>query len=80
MMALRKEEFGNDFVWGVATAAYQIEGSSTHLKGKSIWDVFVKQSGRIFENHTGDIACDFYNRYAKDLSLMAEMNITNYRF
>ena len=78
-MLLRKKEFGDDFVWGVSTAAYQIEGGSS-ARGKSIWDVFVKQDGKIFENHTGDIACDFYNRYAKDLTLMAEMNISNYRF
>ena len=80
-MLLRKEDFGNDFTWGVATAAYQVEGGcDIHLKGKSIWDVFVKQRGKIFQNHTGDIACDFYNRYAKDISLMADMNINNYRF
>ncbi|MEP6927150.1 MAG: GH1 family beta-glucosidase [Ginsengibacter sp.] len=80
-MLLRKEDFGNDFTWGVSTAAYQIEGScDMHSKGKSIWDVFVKRKGKIFKNHTGDIACDFYNRYAKDISLMADLNISNYRF
>jgi beta-glucosidase len=80
-MLLHREEFGNNFTWGVSTAAYQIEGSSdNHLKGKSIWDVFVKKRGKIFQNHTGDVACDFYNRYAKDISLMAELNIKNYRF
>ena len=80
-MLLRKEDFGNDFTWGVSTAAYQIEGScDVHSKGKSIWDVFVKRKGKIFQNHTGDTACDFYNRYAKDISLMADLNISNYRF
>jgi len=80
-MLLRKEDFGSDFTWGVSTAAYQIEGScDMHSKGKSIWDVFVKRKGKIFQNHTGDIACDFYNRYAKDISLMADLNISNYRF
>jgi beta-glucosidase len=80
-MLLKKEDFGNDFTWGVATAAYQVEGScDVHSKGKSIWDVFVKQRGKIFQNHTGDVACDFYNRYAKDISLMADLNINNYRF
>lgn len=80
-MLLRKEDFGKDFAWGVSTAAYQIEGNSdAHSKGKSIWDVFVKRKGKIFQNHTGDTACDFYNRYAKDISLMADLNIPNYRF
>lgn len=80
-MLLRKEDFGKDFTWGVSTAAYQIEGScDMHSKGESIWDVFVKRKGKIFQNHTGDIACDFYNRYAKDISLMAGLNISNYRF
>jgi len=80
-MLLRKEDFGNDFTWGVATAAYQVEGAcDIHLKGKSIWDVFVKQRRKIFQNHNGDVACDFYNRYAKDISLMADLNIKNYRF
>lgn len=80
-MLLRKEDFGKDFAWGVSTAAYQIEGNcDKHLKGESIWDVFVKRKGKIFQNHTGDIACDFYNRYAKDISLMADLNISNYRF
>ncbi len=80
-MSLRKEEFGKDFVWGVSSAAYQIEGGcDAHGKGKSIWDVFVKQKGKIFKDQHGDVACDFYNRYAKDLTLMADMNISNYRF
>ncbi|HVZ96515.1 MAG TPA: GH1 family beta-glucosidase [Chitinophagaceae bacterium] len=78
---MSKEEFGKDFVWGVSTAAYQIEGGyDMHGKGKSIWDVFVKQKGKIFQDQHGDVACDFYNRYAKDLTLMADMNISNYRF
>ncbi len=78
---LRKEDFGKDFIWGVATAAYQVEGNcDIHSKGQSIWDVFVKKKGKIFQNHNGDIACDFYNRYAKDISLMADLNINNYRF
>lgn len=78
---LSNEEFGKDFVWGVSTAAYQIEGSSdSSFKGKSIWDEFVKKRGKIFRNQTGDIACDFYNRYAEDIRLMAELNISDYRF
>lgn len=80
-MLLHKEDFGKDFTWGIATAAYQIEGGKgSHGKGESIWDIFVKRKGKIFQNQTGDVACDFYNRYARDLILMADINITNYRF
>lgn len=80
-MLLKKEDFGSDFIWGVSTAAYQVEGGcNVHGKGTSIWDVFVKRRNKIFKNHHGDIACDFYNRYARDISLMADLNIPNYRF
>ncbi|MET4081469.1 beta-glucosidase [Pedobacter sp. UYP30] len=80
-MLLSNEAFGNDFTWGVSTAAYQIEGKgNSSFTGESIWDVFVKKRGKIFKNHTGDVACDFYNRYAEDIGLMAELNISNYRF
>ena len=80
-MALIKDDFGIDFKWGVSTAAYQIEGGyNMHGKGPSIWDEFVNKKGRIFKNHHGKIACDFYTRYAKDISLMAELHIPNYRF
>jgi len=80
-MNLQKEAFGKDFAWGVSTAAYQIEGGC-HAggKGRSVWDVFVKKKGRIFRDQHGDVACDFYNRYAKDITLMADMHISNYRF
>lgn len=78
---MKREDFGDDFLWGVSTAAYQVEGGcNIDGKGSSIWDVFVKRRNKIFRNHHGDVACDFYNRYAKDISLMADMNIPNYRF
>jgi beta-glucosidase len=81
IMLLSKSDFGNKFTWGVSTAAYQIEGGhDLDSKGKSIWDVFVKQRNRIFQNHTGDKACDFYNRFSKDLCLMRMLNIFNHRF
>ncbi|TDS14677.1 GH1 family beta-glucosidase [Sphingobacterium paludis] len=80
-MHLTKEAFGDDFAWGVSTAAYQIEGAHQHDgKGLSIWDVFVQKRNKIFQNHKGDIACDFYNRYIEDLHLMHRMHIKNYRF
>ncbi|HFK5528228.1 TPA: GH1 family beta-glucosidase [Elizabethkingia anophelis] len=80
-MLLTKEAFGKDFIWGVSTAAYQIEGAhNLDGKGPSVWDTFVQKRNKIFRNHTGDIACDHYNRYIDDLYLMHSMNICNYRF
>ncbi|MCT4012481.1 beta-glucosidase [Elizabethkingia anophelis] len=80
-MLLTKEAFGKDFIWGVSTAAYQIEGAhNLDGKGPSVWDTFVQKRNKIFRNHTGDIACDHYNRYIDDLYLMHSMNIHNYRF
>ncbi|MFD1770048.1 GH1 family beta-glucosidase [Sphingobacterium suaedae] len=80
-MLLTKTAFGDDFIWGVSTAAYQIEGAHREDgKGPSIWDEFVQQKNRIFQKHTGDIACDFYHRYLDDLLLMHRLHIKNYRF
>jgi len=61
-MILTKDSFGEDFIWGVSTAAYQIEGAhDIHGKGLSIWDTFVKKKNKIFKKQHGDISCDFYN-------------------
>lgn len=80
-MPLTRDAFGEDFTWGVSTAAYQIEGAhDKDKKGPSVWDIFVKQKNKVFQNQHGDIACDFYNRYTKDLYLMYSLNIRNYRF
>lgn len=80
-MLLTKDAFGEDFIWGVSTAAYQIEGAHDwHGKGPSIWDVFVQKRNRVFQNQHGNEACDFYNRYVQDLYLMKGMHIPNYRF
>lgn len=75
------QDFGKDFVWGVSTAAYQIEGAH-HLdeKGASIWDAFTSKKGRIHNNDHGQIAVDFYHRYKEDILLMKSMNIKHYRF
>jgi len=76
-----KSAFGEDFVWGVSTAAYQIEGAhNLYGKGASIWDQFVNRKGKILNNEKGDISCDFYNRFEGDLALMRAMNIPNFRF
>ncbi len=63
--------FPKDFVWGVATASYQIEGAADEDgKGQSVWDVFCKKKGAVFEGHTGDVACDHYHLYKEDLALL----------
>ncbi|GAB3820594.1 hypothetical protein GCM10028895_21150 [Pontibacter rugosus] len=78
---LTKTAFGNDFTWGVATAAYQIEGAHDVAgKGASIWDVFSARKGKVKQNHNGNLACDFFNRYPDDLELMQSMSIPNFRF
>ena len=73
--------FREDFVWGAATSAYQVEGSSrTDGKGLDIWDVYSEEPGHIYEGHTGDVACDHYHRYKEDVRLMKEMGLKAYRF
>lgn len=80
-MSLTKDDFGKEFTWGVSTAAYQIErGHDSHSKGKSIWDVFVRQKNQIFQNQNADVACNFYNRFTRDIYLMSKLNIPNHRF
>ncbi len=72
--------FPRNFAWGVATAAYQIEGAwDKDGKGESIWDRFCHSPGNIADNTTGDTACDHYNRYQEDIRLMRGFGISNYR-
>ena len=78
---LRASDFGKDFEWGVATAAYQIEGAwNIDGKGESIWDRFSHSKRKIKTKETGDIACDFYRRYEEDISLLKDLRIPNFRF
>ncbi|MBS4985350.1 MAG: beta-glucosidase [Hungatella hathewayi] len=73
--------FRNDFVWGAATSACQIEGAAFEDgKGKSIWDVYAHLPGKVFEGEHGDVACDHYHRFEEDVKLMAELGISAYRF
>ena len=73
--------FPPGFEWGVATAAYQIEGAvAEDGRGDSIWDTFCRRPGVIRDGHTGDVACDHYHRWAQDVALMADLGITAYRF
>lgn len=70
-----------NFTWGVATAAYQIEGGvSEDGRGLSIWDTFSHMSGKIKNGDTGDVAADHYHRWADDVALMAELGVNAYRF
>lgn len=74
-------EFAKDFVWGAATSSYQIEGTGRDSgKGQNIWDVFTKEPGRVYEGHTGDIACDHYHRFREDVAYMKELGLKGYRF
>jgi beta-glucosidase len=73
--------FPKDFLFGVATAAYQIEGAA-HEGGRtdSIWDAFSRVPGAVVNGDNGDVACDHYHRYASDVALMADLGIQTYRF
>ncbi|HVT08162.1 MAG TPA: GH1 family beta-glucosidase [Polyangia bacterium] len=73
--------FPKDFAWGVATASYQVEGAAyDDGKGPSVWDVFCKKKGAVFEGDTGDVACDHYHRYKEDVALMKALGVKSYRF
>ncbi len=73
--------FPSDFAWGVATAAYQIEGAANEDgRGQSIWDTFSHTPGSVLNGHTGDVACDHYHRWEEDIALMRELGVTAYRF
>jgi len=71
----------SDFLWGVATSSFQIEGATNEDgRGPSIWDTFCKVPGKVANGDTGDIACDHYHRYIEDLDLMKWMGVRAYRF
>lgn len=73
--------FRKDFLWGSASAAYQVEGAyNIDGKGVSIWDEWVKVPGKTFEGTNGDIAADHYHRYKEDIALMHEQGLRTYRF
>jgi beta-glucosidase len=73
--------FPSDFVWGTATASYQIEGATAEDGRKpSTWDMMARRKGAIYEGHTGDVACDHYHRYKEDVALMNKLGAKAYRF
>lgn len=74
-MHYTKQDFGEDFKWGVSTAAYQVEGGyNLDGKGKSVWDVFSNTKGKTFLGQNGNTACDFYHRYSQDIALIPREN------
>ncbi len=81
MNADTKRAFPADFLFGAATAAYQIEGAA-HEDGRedSIWDAFARVPGAVINGDNGDVACDHYHRYADDVQLMRELGLQSYRF
>ncbi|HLZ61364.1 MAG TPA: GH1 family beta-glucosidase [Ktedonosporobacter sp.] len=73
--------FPAEFLWGAATSAYQIEGATDEDgRGPSIWDTFARVPGAIHQGETGDIAADHYHRMPEDVALMADLQLTSYRF
>ncbi|OSX63480.1 glycoside hydrolase family 1 protein [Postia placenta MAD-698-R-SB12] len=75
------EKFPSDFVWGYATASYQIEGAANEGgRGPSIWDTFCKVPGNIRDGSNGDIATDSYHRYKEDVALLKSYGVRAYRF
>lgn len=73
--------FPDGFLWGVATASYQIEGAAFEDGRKpSTWDMLCRKPGAVYMGHTGDVACDHYHRYPEDAALMADLGVGAYRF
>lgn len=81
MTAIPHRQFPDDFLWGSATAAYQIEGAAAEGgRGPSIWDTYSHTPGRTLNGDTGDVAVDHYHRWRSDVALMAELGLDAYRF
>jgi beta-glucosidase len=80
-MTIDSSSFPSDFVWGAATASYQIEGAAHEDgRGESVWDRFCATPGKVRGGDTGDVACDFYHRYRDDVKLMKELGLDAFRF
>ncbi len=74
-------KFGKEFIWGAATSSYQIEGAAYRDGGgRSVWDMLGRQSDKIANGDTGEVACDHYHLYKNDVALMAEIGLQAYRF
>ena len=74
-------DFPKNFLWGAASASYQIEGGANEGgRGASIWDVYSHAPGKIKNGDTGDVACDSYHRWREDVQLVRDMGLGAYRF
>jgi beta-glucosidase len=80
MFSVNRNAFGPNFVFGAATAAYQIEGGHTDGRGPCIWDTFAATPGNVKNADTGAVACDHYNRWPEDLDLIRDGGFDAYRF
>ena len=73
-MTIDPSSFPSDFVWGAATASYQIEGAAHEDgRGESVWDRFCATPGKVRGGDNCDVACDFYHRYRDDVKLMKQL-------
>jgi beta-glucosidase len=78
---MAKDTFPSDFIWGAATASYQIEGAAhDDGRGESVWDRFCATPGKVRNGDSGAVACDFYHRYRDDIALMRELGLDAFRF
>jgi beta-glucosidase len=74
-------DFPPGFLWGAATAAYQVEGGATEGgRGRSIWDTYSHTPGRVVGGDTGDVAADHFHRWREDVAMMADLGLQSYRF
>src|SRR5215218_9765445 len=80
-MPTDNSSFPHDFLWGAATASYQIEGAAHEDgRGESVWDRFCATPGKVRNGDSGERACDFYHRYPEDVALMRDLGIGAFRF
>lgn len=80
-MSAHTEKMPDKFLWGAATASYQIEGAAREDgRGESIWDRFCRTPGKVLNADNGDVACDHYHRTAEDVDLMKHLGLMAYRF
>jgi beta-glucosidase len=78
---IKEARFPEGFLWGAATASYQVEGAwNEDGKGESIWDRFTHTPGKVRGGVTGDVACDQYHLYPQDIALARQLNLKSYRF
>ena len=80
-MTVSRDQFPQDFKWGVATSSFQIEGAHDRDgKGPSIWDTFCATDGKIADASNGHVACEHYTRWPEDVELISRMGVNAYRF